>query len=136
MFNDHAFLYVDDESLSREVMRLVMEEALMVQHLTIFEDSVDFIARITALDPQPDIILLDIKVKPIDGFEMLKNLRENPDTAGATVIAVTAGVMSEEVNRLRAAGFDGAVAKPVRISTFPDIMQRIVQGEQVWLMEA
>jgi CheY-like chemotaxis protein len=136
MFNDHAFLYVDDESLSREVMRLVMEEALMVQHLTILEDSADFTQRIEMLDPQPDIILLDIKVKPLDGFEMLKHLRAHPDYGKATVIAVTAGVMSQEVNRLRAAGFDGAVAKPVRISTFPEIMQRIVQGEPVWLMEA
>lgn len=132
MYNDHAYVYVDDEALSREVMELVMIEAMEVEHLTILEDSADFLARIEALTPRPDVFLLDIQMGPIDGYEMLNLLRDHPDFREARVIAVTAGVMTEQINHLRQAGFDAALAKPVRVSNFPDVMIRILKDEEVW----
>lgn len=132
MYNDHAYVYVDDEALSREVMELVMTEAMDVEHLTIWEDSTDFLARVEGLTPRPDVFLLDIRVGPIDGYEMLNLLRDHPDYHCARVVAVTAGVMTEQIRHLRKAGFDAAVAKPVRVSSFPDVMTRILKGQQVW----
>ena len=132
MFNDHVFLYVEDEELSREVMRLVLQDAMQVDHLHILENSVDFTNRIEKLDPAPDIFLLDIHVKPLDGFEMLNVLRAHPRFKNVKIIAVTASVMSEEVNRIRQVGFDGAIAKPVRVTSFPDVMARILTGKLTW----
>jgi CheY-like chemotaxis protein len=132
MFDNYAYLYVEDDPLSREVMQMLMENAMDVRRLTIFDDSVDFIGRMQSLPRIPDVILLDIHVKPYDGFEMLEQLQADPAYQNSKVIALTASVMNEEVEKLRTSGFDGAIAKPLSIQTFPDMIARVLAGEAVW----
>lgn len=132
MFNQHAYLYVEDDSLSREIMTMLMENVLGVESLVVFSDSRDFLKRVEALTRKPDVFMLDIHVRPHDGFEMLKLLRGQTAYAGSKIIALTASVMNEEIERLRTNGFDGAIGKPLSISTFPDLMKRILDGETIW----
>jgi CheY-like chemotaxis protein len=127
-----GFLYVEDDLLSREIMQMMMQNLLGIQKLTVFSDSTDFIERVRALAAKPDVILLDIHVKPHNGFEMLDMLRADPTLRSTKVIALTASVMNEEVQRLRTSGFDGAIGKPLSIQTFPALVTRIVKGETVW----
>ena len=126
-----SYLYVEDDPLSREVLGTLMTKVIGVKELVIFEDSADFIGRIGALEPQPDFVLLDIHVEPHDGYELLSMVRQIPDL-DCKVIAVTASVMSEEIKRLKAEGFDGAIAKPLDMSTFPDLICRLEAGESIW----
>jgi CheY-like chemotaxis protein len=132
MFAGLSFVYVEDDMLSREVMQLMMENAMGVTDLTLFENSTDFLTRLEALEHTPDIILLDIYVRPHDGFDMLKMLRKTPRYNATRIIALTASVMNEEVEKLRIAGFDGAIAKPLSVTTFPSLIERIARGESVW----
>jgi two-component system cell cycle response regulator DivK len=132
MFDQYTYLYVEDDLLSQEIMQLILVHGMGVKKLTVFADSSDFMERVSALDHTPHIILLDIHIRPLDGFEMLQLLRANPAFSGVKVIALTASVMNEEVERLRRSGFDGAVAKPLSIVTFPTLMQRVIAGEAVW----
>lgn len=132
MFQDHNFLYVEDDPLSREVMSVIMRNAMGVQSLTMFHDSANFIDKLLVLPQKPDIILLDIHMKPDDGFALLKMLRRLPEYQYVRIIALTASVMNEEVEQLRTSGFDGAIAKPLSIHTFPDLMGRVLRGETVW----
>ncbi len=132
MFQEHSYLYVEDDPFSCQVMQMIMENAMQVKHLHIFQDSSNFVERVKALEKQPDIILLDVHIKPLDGFEMLRLLRADPDLSQVRIIALTASVMSEEVDQLKQGGFDGAIAKPVSVTTFPGLMQRIIAGETVW----
>ncbi|GAB5492866.1 MAG: response regulator [Phototrophicaceae bacterium] len=125
-------LYVEDDEENREIMRLLVEAVMGFEGLTIFEDSHNFRERLEALNPQPDIILLDIHVPPYDGFEMLKMIREHSRFKNTPVAALTASVMNEEVNQLKTAGFDGVIAKPLDMDTFPTVLTRITQGETVW----
>lgn len=126
-----VLLYVEDEARSRRVMQM-MAASLNINTLMIFEDSSDFEARVASLEPRPDVIFLDIHVLPVDGFGLLKLLRSMPQYQKTPIVAMTASVMSEEVHRLRTAGFDGCIAKPIDIDTFPDSLRRICAGEQVW----
>ena len=48
------------------------------------------------------------------------------------MIALTASVMNVEVNLLKQPGFDGAIAKPIDEIMFPDLLNQILDGEQVW----
>ena len=75
---------------------------------------------------------LDIHMDPIDGFEMLRLIQQNPDYHSIPVVALTASVMNEEVRKLRECGFDGVIAKPLDYDTFPHALTRILNGEQVW----
>lgn len=132
MFNDYHYVYVEDDSMSREIMRMLMNNVLQVENCTILPDSHDFMVKMDALPDAPDFFLLDIHVPPLDGFGMLKALRANPRYAQARIIALTASVMNEEIEELRQAGFDGAIAKPLSVSTFPEVLERIIKGETVW----
>lgn len=125
-------LYVDDDPGSREVMDLLLSAVMELAHVTILPDSTNFVATLTSLNPKPDIILLDIHVEPIDGFGMLNLIRALPHIGNTVVVALTASVMNEEVQRLRRAGFDGVIAKPIDIDTFPALLSRILQGERYW----
>lgn len=127
-----TILYVEDELENREIMRLLIEEVMGLSGLIIFENSENFIERVEALVPQPDVILLDIHVPPYDGFEMLKMLREHDSFHRTPIVALTASVMNEEVDKLKHAGFDGVIAKPLDMDSFPDMLNRIIQGEHIW----
>lgn len=128
----YHYLYVEDDALSREVMETLLLRFVGVGGLTLFADSRDFMARLAALDPQPDFILLDIHVEPHNGYELLAMLRANPDYRACKVIAVTASVMLDEVRQLQTGGFDGALAKPLDMSTFPELIADLEAGRMVW----
>jgi CheY-like chemotaxis protein len=132
MFSNYAYLYVEDDPLSREIMQMILENVMDIQNFTILSDSSSFMEQIGTLSRKPDVIMLDIHVKPYSGFEMLNMLRANPLYTNAKIIALTASVMSEEVEKLRLVGFDGAIAKPLSMQTFPDMMSRVLAGESVW----
>jgi len=125
-------LYVEDDSRNRRVMEMLLVKSMKLSHVTIFEDSTDFLARAEALDPVPNIIFLDIHVEPLDGFHMLDLLRGSARFGDSMIVALTASVMNEEVDQLRTAGFNGCLAKPIDSDTFPDLLTRIMNREEVW----
>ena len=125
-------VYLEDDPYSREVLEMVICGEMGITNLTIFEDSTDFIERVTVLDPQPNVFFLDIHVKPHSGFEVLDMLRHDPEFSGAVVVALTASVMNEEVQRLKTAGFNGVIAKPIDLDTFQDTFARLLEGEKIW----
>jgi CheY-like chemotaxis protein len=130
-----VILYVEDDTLSRKVMNDFLKRRLGYQYITIFEDSEDFVEKLEMLSPVPDIIFLDIHMQPLDGFEMLQQIRQNPLFHATRVVALTASVMNEEVKLLQQKGFDGVFAKPLDVDAFPKVLQRILDGEQVWIIK-
>ncbi len=127
-----AVLYVEDDPQSRKLMSMLLSGRMRLNEVMIFEDSHDFQTKVEHLDPKPRIIFLDIHVSPLNGFEMLQVLRQITSLDETPIIALTASVMNEEVHRLRSAGFNGCLSKPLDLSTFPETFQRILDGETVW----
>ena len=132
MIDIDCLLCVEDDPSNRLVMKLLVEKTLTAKSYVIFEDSADFISRLRDLPVYPDIILLDIHVSPFNGFQMLKMIREDSVYCDTKVVALTASVMNEEVERLRKSGFDGAIGKPITLSAFPVVIDRILNGESIW----
>jgi CheY-like chemotaxis protein len=132
MHKDLAILYVEDDVESREVMSLLLTEVIGLSNVTIFPDSLDFMKRVEGLHPQPDLFLLDIHVKPNNGFAMLQMLRNHGRFGQTPVIALTASVMNEEVRTLKLAGFNGVIAKPIDMDIFPELLDRVLKAEKVW----
>lgn len=125
-----SIVYVEDDTRSREVMHILLVELMGLSDVTFLEDSTDFLQRIEK--SVPDIILLDIHVYPLNGFEMLSMLRQHPRFRQTRIVALTASVMNEEVHQLKTAGFDGVIAKPIDMDQFPILLERILNGENVW----
>lgn len=132
MANNYVFLYVEDDPTSRIVMEMILKYNFADAGLTMFEDSTDFPNRLQTLPAKPDIIFLDIHMHPFTGFEMLKMIRDHQDYADCTVIALTASVMSEEIEQLEVCGFNGAIAKPLSRDAFPKLIERIIAGDCIW----
>jgi CheY-like chemotaxis protein len=127
-----SFLYIENDEMSREVMKTLLTRGLGYLDLTMFESSSDFEHQLGSLAHKPDVIFVDIHMEPIDGFAMLNLIRQNAEYGAVPVVALTASVMYEEVRTLRDAGFDGVIAKPINYDAFPAILDRILSGEQVW----
>lgn len=132
MVDEPIYLCVEDDEMNRIAVKAVFNRVMGIQQLVVFDDSTDFMTRLKLLEIKPTIFLLDVHVRPHDGFEMLRMLRQDPDYQSARVIAFTASVMNEEVERLRTSGFDSAIGKPINVSVFPSLIARIVQGEAIW----
>jgi two-component system, cell cycle response regulator DivK len=71
-----------------------------------------------ARDEQPDLILMDIQLPGMDGLQATALLKANDVTRGIPVIALTALAMKGDEERIRAAGCDGYIAKPMRYQEF------------------
>src|SRR5579871_428651 len=129
---DHVYLYVEDDPMSRDALRLVLTRVLKVEHVFLFEDSADFMTRLRALPIKPNVILLDIQIQPYTGFDMLKMLRNDAEHKNAHIIALTASVMNEEVETLKQSGFNAVIGKPIHIASFPKTLESVLRGESVW----
>jgi hypothetical protein len=66
----------------------------------------------------PDLILLDLNLPGMNGFEALRRLRAAPATRAIPVVAVTANAMPRDLDEGRAAGFDDYLTKPLDLERF------------------
>lgn len=80
---------------------------------------------------RPNLILLDLTMPVLDGWKLQQILRARPSVADIPIIAVTALVMPEERERVRAARFDGYISKPFRVAELlPRLTEMIDQFKQ------
>lgn len=127
-----VFLYVEDDPKSCTVVKVLIQRVMGFQQLTIFEDSHDFLKRVHELDPQPTVFFLDIQIAPHDGYDMLQMLRQDATFSNATIIAMTANVMSHDVDKLKQVGFSGLIGKPLDHALFPQLVLRILAKDDIW----
>ncbi|MFN8376047.1 MAG: response regulator [Anaerolineae bacterium] len=84
----------------------------------------------------PTLILLDLSMPIMDGWEMLKQLKQIPKMVSVPVIALTAHAMPEDVERVKEAGFDAYIPKPLRLATFLLEIQNCLQSRKFKTVEA
>ena len=104
-------LVVDDNPSSRELVKFTLEPGYEVAEATDGRDAIDQIRQ-----RLPDLILLDVQMPEMDGYETLHEIRANPESALVPVVAVTAFAMLEDRQKAFEAGFDGYTAKPINIA--------------------
>ena len=81
-----------------------------------------------ALAHRPDLVLMDIQLPGIDGFEAFRRIRSHPDTLAIPVVAFTASVMSSDRHRITDAGFDGFIGKPINLKEFLETVRKTLEG--------
>jgi len=109
MDDKRLILHIEDEE---EIVDLV-SEILYHPQLTFMSASDGATGLELAIEHRPDLILLDIMLPGIDGYEVYEQLRARPDTADIPVVMVTAKSRLHEIIRARAIeGLGGYVGKP------------------------
>ncbi|WP_228895264.1 hybrid sensor histidine kinase/response regulator [Pseudoduganella aquatica] len=114
-------LVVDDNVDAAETLGMLMADA---GHAVTVEHS-SRVALDRARELRPDICLLDIGLPDIDGNELARRLRQQPETAGAVLIAVTGYGQERDRNEAYAAGFDYHFVKPVDMARLNALLARI-----------
>jgi CheY-like chemotaxis protein/two-component sensor histidine kinase len=102
-------LVVDDNAAGRELVRESLEN--YVASLTEASNGREALEKIR--ETRPDLVLLDIQMPEMDGYEVLREIRSDPALKGLRVIALTAFAMRDDRERALAAGFDDYLTKPV-----------------------
>ena len=113
MAND-LILIIEDNEKNRKLMRDVLQfKGYQIIETDTAEEGIRF-----ARDRQPALILMDFHLPGMNGIEALGRLRGEPATRGIPVLAVTASAMTEDKQKILAAGFDGLQTKPIRVKDF------------------
>ncbi|MGK2952044.1 MAG: MASE3 domain-containing protein [Thiobacillus sp.] len=108
-------LYVEDNPANLRLVEKILAK----------RQDIDFVAAASGeaglklvLQAPPDLILLDINLPDMNGFEVLRHLKDNPLTRNIPVIAVTANAMPRDIARGREAGFSDYLTKPLDVGHF------------------
>jgi len=103
-----TILIADDSPAGREWLRDVFEPEFRVVEAVDGRDALECIQR-----ERPDVVLMDIQMPEMDGYEAVRQLRADARFARLPVIALTAFAMQGDRERALEAGFDGYISKPV-----------------------
>lgn len=115
-------LIVEDNEKNRKLVRDVLSfHGYRLAEAETGEDGVRL-----AQELRPDLVLMDIQLPGIDGITALGQLRAHPATRDIPVIAVTASAMTQDRQKIMAAGFDGYQSKPISVQAFKDAVRAIL----------
>ena len=101
-------LMVEDTEDNRQIIRDLMES--VGYDLIEAEDGAAAVAMAT--EHRPDLILMDIQLPVMDGYEACRRIKADPELRHIPIIAVTSYALSGDETKTKAAGCDGYVAKP------------------------
>jgi two-component system cell cycle response regulator DivK len=111
-------LLVEDNDMNRDMLSRRLERRGF--EVAIAVDGGEGLAKAQA--ESPDLILMDMSLPVIDGWEATRRLKAEPDTRGIPIIALTAHAMSDDREKALAAGCDDYDTKPIDL---PHLLEKI-----------
>lgn len=127
MNGEKTILIVEDNAPNRKLI-----EAVLRPHgyrLLLAGDGVEAVE--VAQREIPDLILMDLRLPRMSGYDATRKLKSIPETARIPIVALTAYVMLEDRQEALDAGCDGYIAKPINTRAFPVHLQRYLDGKKL-----
>ena len=115
-------LLVEDNEMNRDMLSRRLSRR--GYEVVIAEDGERGVALAAA--ERPDLILMDLSLPILDGWEATRRLKADPETRPIPVIALTAHAMASDREKVLAAGCDDYDTKPVELPRLLDKMQRLL----------
>jgi two-component system cell cycle response regulator DivK len=119
-------LIVEDKATSRELLRTVLEK----QGYAVLEAADGEAALQTLREVTPDLVLLDLQIPIHNGYDVLREIRNDDRLAAIPVVALTASAMQGDREKALAAGFTGYIAKPVALALLRDEVNRLLGSKE------
>ncbi|HEX7641598.1 MAG TPA: two-component system response regulator [Burkholderiaceae bacterium] len=117
----HTLLIVDDEPANLSILAQLLRPEFKVRAANSGRDALLAVAA----EPKPDLVLLDVMMPEMDGYDVLAAMRGNPDTSDIPVIFLTALGEAEQEERGLASGAADYIAKPIK----PAVLQARVRNQ-------
>ncbi|MBD3868821.1 MAG: response regulator [Acidobacteria bacterium] len=121
---ERTVLVVDDERDIRDIVRRLLEE--LDVDLKIEEAQDGYEAGIKIGNLQPDLVIMDLMMPKVDGFQLCRSIRENDETRGVKVLAITAFPEQDNVKKMYDAGADLCLIKPLQLEHFKLEVMRLL----------
>jgi CheY-like chemotaxis protein len=120
-------LIVDDNATNLKLVAYLMRA-----HGYTVDTALDAESAIEAIRVnRPDVILMDIQLPGIDGLELTRRLKADPETRDIVIVAVTAYAMKGDQAKALAAGCDDYITKPINTRTLPEIIAQHLAKREV-----
>lgn len=113
----------DDTDNRRIVVKVLSVEGYDIVEAT---DGVQALAR--AHSERPDLILMDLALPNMDGWEATRRLKADPETRAIPIVALTAFAMRGDEEQARAAGCDDYIPKPARPVAIREVVKKYTGG--------
>lgn len=111
-------LVVDDNAAQLKLLSALLERA--GHPVQVAPDAHEALTILKSFRPR--LILMDIQLPGIDGLTLTRMLKSNPSLRDIIIVGVTAYGMEEDEERVRAAGCDGYLSKPIDTRALPDVI--------------
>ena len=118
-------LIIEDNPANMELVRYLIENAGHTAVLAADGNEGLAVARST----RPDLVITDLRMPVMDGFEFLRRFRLDPLFGDTAVVAVTASSMARDRDETLAAGFTGYISKPIEPETFVQVVDDFLRRE-------
>ena len=119
-------LVVEDNDKNRKLVRDVLTATgYRLAEAETGEDGVRL-----ARERMPDLVLMDIQLPGINGIEALRQLRADPTPSAIPIVAVTASAMTQDRQKILAAGFDAYQSKPLSIRPFLELVRNVLDRRE------
>ncbi|MGB8711493.1 MAG: response regulator, partial [Onishia taeanensis] len=119
----HRLLYIEDNPANQRLMEDIIEdlEGFSLQVVPSAEVGLELIRH-----SPPDLVLMDLHLPGMDGYQALAALRRSPEHADLPVVALSANAMARDQQRGQKAGFDAYLTKPLELGTFSETLARLL----------
>lgn len=125
--NKYTVLYIEDNPIN----------IALVSQLLALKPNINFLSALTAsqgidlaLSNPPDLILLDIQLPDMNGFEVFKILRDKKVTEDIPIIAVSANAMAHDIEKAFQAGFNDYLTKPLNLVSFHQTIDAVLNKQE------
>ena len=113
--NNYCVLYIEDNPAN---LRLISQLLMRIPGVEMLSAHDPYLGLDLAMEYLPDLILLDINLPGLSGFDVLGKLRLHKETQNIPVLAVSANAMARDIQKGLDAGFNGYITKPIDIKSF------------------
>jgi CheY-like chemotaxis protein len=120
---NELILIVEDNEKNRKLVR----DVLQFKGYQILESETAEEGIRLAREQKPALVLMDFHLPGMNGIEAFKVLRADPQTSSIPIVAVTASAMTEDRQKIIAAGFDGLQTKPINVKEFLEAVAQILK---------
>ncbi|MCK5338129.1 MAG: response regulator, partial [Bacteroidales bacterium] len=124
MFFGKRILLVDDSEINRRFVKDNLEDCGV--KVSEAEDGAEALEQIRR--SYPDLVLMDIMMPVMDGYEAVKRIRADKKLSGVPILALTALAMREDIERISHSGFDDFLIKPFHVEELYEKMKALLEG--------
>ena len=122
-----VILLVEDHEDNRKIYRTILTHSgFQVLEATDGRTGISM-----ARDARPDLILMDVSIPHIDGWEATRILKADPETAHIPIVALTAHALKEDRQHAMKVGCDGYLAKPVEPRKVVEEVRRFIESASI-----